>query len=139
MRYVHTGKLTDTIPAGLVAEAAEYLAEDDMTPYFTMWEKDLEDVVLYVRWNLSANGRDYTIEAITTRELTDKELHALNEWAHGQNSDGLGENFEQQPFAWIGEEDGPYFSEDEEEDGGRMVSFDWETNEVSFRPLEPKA
>lgn len=142
MRYIHTGKLVDAIPAEKVGLAQDYLAQDDMTKYFTMWEKDLEDVVLYIRWNLSANGHDYTIEAITTRELTEKELHSLNEWAHGQNSDGLGEGFEQQDFARVGGHDredyyhsmGGY---DEEESEGHMASFDWETNEVDFRPFEP--
>lgn len=142
MRYVHTGTLTGTIPAEKVGLAQDYLARDDMTKYFTMWNKDLKDVVLYIRWNLSANGHDYTVEAITTRVLDEAELTVLNDWVSGQNSDGLGEGFEQQPFAEIREEGGSSWSwddgdEDEDDVYGGMISFDWKTNDVDFRLFEP--
>ena len=46
------------------------------------------------------------------RELTEQELEKLSDWISGQNSDGLGEGFEQQDFAesYFNPEtgDGPY-------------------------------
>lgn len=127
--YQSTGQLTDAIPHEHVEAAQAYLAQDDMTQYV---DESIAGAVERVEWRLHHNGRDYTVEAVTSRELTDDELRVLAEWTSGQNSDGLGECFEQQDFAWV---EGPDPDEDEDEDyyeDGHMVSFDWKTNKSTF-------
>jgi hypothetical protein len=57
---------------------------------------------------------------VTHRPLTDEESKQISEWISGQNSDGLGEGFEQQSFAEI--------EGDDENDDWAMASFDWQTN-----------
>ena len=100
--YKTTGKLTDTIPAEDVSKAQDYLTRDDMTQYV---DEDLKGTVERVQWRLDGNGRDYEVEVFALRELTDDESKRLSEWISGQNSDGLGEGFEQQDFAWVGGHD----------------------------------
>ena len=57
------------------------------------------------------------------RLLNQDELDFVSSWITGQNSDGLGEGFEQQEFAWM-----PYDDDDDYYDDGEMASFDWQTN-----------
>ena len=128
--YKTTGQLTGHIAPENVSKAQAYLTQDDMTQYI---DEALKGTVERVQWRLDANGHDYEVEVFALRELTDDESAKLSEWISGQNSDGLGEGFEQQPWAWEGEEDGPYYSVDEEEDGGHMVSFDWQKNESALK------
>lgn len=87
--------------------AVNYLTEDDMTKYL----KDDEDIpyatrgaIISVDWELKDVNHGY-INLYSTRELTEQELEPISSWVRGQNSDGLGEGFEQQDFA-------DYFDED---------------------------
>jgi hypothetical protein len=101
--YRTTGKLTQTIERDNVGEAQAYLHQHDMTGYVSD-NASLEGLLEFVEWNLDGNGRDYSITVVANRELNDDELKRLSSECSGQNSDGLGESFEQQDFAWI--EDG---------------------------------
>ncbi len=77
-------------------EAAQaYLSEDDMTQYIP---DELKDVVKDVKWELEDEESGH-ISFKTTRELTAEESKKMSDWIDGQNSDGLGEGFEQQDFA----------------------------------------
>jgi hypothetical protein len=157
--YRTSGKLTDTIQRENVGEAQAYLHQHDMTGYVAS-NASLEGLLEFVEWNLDGNGHDYSITVVSNRELTDDELKRLSEECSGQNSDGLGEGFEQQDFAWVdngdneeeecsqcsgsglegdnedGEEvecsncDGAGYFEHDDE--GHMVSFDWKTNELPW-------
>ncbi len=148
--YTTSGHLTNAIEsADDIALAQTYLTADDMTQYL---DESLEGVVARIRWELSTNGEDYKVEAICVRELTDDEQRVLSEWVSGQNSDGLGEGFEQQDFAEIKNDaeqdcpncDGSGCNEDDSEcdrcDGHgyfdteqyAMCSFDWMTNKLPW-------
>jgi len=128
--YQSTGQLTDYIEPGNVAAAQAYLAEDAMAQYL---DAPLREVVERLEWRLNGNGHDYVVEAVTTRELTEKELEQLASEVSGQNSDGLGEGFEQQEFAETGACGACDACEygDACEDAG-MISFDWQTNDSHF-------
>lgn len=77
-------------------EAAQaYLSDDDMTQYIP---DELKDVVKDVKWELDDEESGH-ISFKTTRELTAEESKKMSDWIDGQNSDGLGEGFEQQDFA----------------------------------------
>jgi len=157
--YRTTGTLVDAIQPENVAVAAAYLTEDDMTQYVSP-QANLEGVLMFIEWNLHSDGLNYHVTAVTNRDLDDDELKRLASTVSGQNSDGLGENFEQQAFAWnedsseqdcnscsgqgyILEDDGTEISCDEcggdgyiEDGEGHMCSFDWETNDSTFVKVE---
>ena len=124
--YRSTGKLTGVIEPENVALAQEYLQEDDMAQYL---DPPLKGVVEVLTWTLHSDGHNYQVDAFALRELTEAELAQLAREVSGQNSDGLGEGFEQQDWAWSGED------EDEEWEGA-MISFDWETNDSSFTRIK---
>ena len=118
--------------------AREYLTEDDMTKYL----KDsinFGDAIDYIVWILTEIDCGH-IDIRANRELTEAELNEVSDWVRGQNSDGLGEGFEQQWFAEIYDEckyteydeEGYSYTETEREYVG-MASFDWETNEYKFK------
>lgn len=124
--YRTSGALTGTIEPENVELAQAYLTEDDMTRYL---DEPLRGVVERIQWHLNHDGHTYYVEAIANRDLTDDELAQLAAWVSGQNSDGLGEGFEQQDFAWVGEER-DFFGDVVDE--GAMCSFDWQTNDSKF-------
>lgn len=88
-------------------EASNYLTEDDMTKYLiddNDIPAEVREAVIRIEWELLDD--DYGKIFLTTkRKLTEKELEPISDWVGGQNSDGLGEGFEQQDFA-------DYFDED---------------------------
>lgn len=128
--YRTTGTLTGYIEPENVSAAQAYLQNDDMTQY-------LEGLpVERIQWYLDSDGHNYYVEAITSRLLRPSELENLSSWVSGQNSDGLGEGFEQQDFAE--ERYDVEYEDDEDEydtDGYRMISFDWETNNSVLRQI----
>lgn len=77
------------------------------------------DLRANIYWYLTSPYKGY-IKVVANRELTDSESKFISEFISGQNSDGLGESFEQQDFA--------ISSYDEDEDYSEMCSFDWATN-----------
>lgn len=124
--YRSTGQLVDAIEPENVAVANEYLQSDPMAQYL---EGSLAEKVESIEWRLEENGLDYVVTAFALRALTKAELKELADWTSGQNSDGLGEGFEQQDWAWVG---GTYNSYGDEVESGHMASFDWETNDSAF-------
>lgn len=125
--YQTTGTLTGYIDSDNVPAAQNYLRRDNMTQYVAP-NAGLEGVLEFIEWTLHSDGHGYHVTAVTNRELTEAELARLSSEVSGQNSDGLGEGFEQQAFAEL-EEDEDF------EYGGMettMISFDWETNKSVF-------
>ena len=121
--------------------ANAYLKEDDMRVYLVNDSDEaaaLKDKVTKIEWTLDDLQSGH-IDLETTTALSSDELTLISDWVSGQNSDGLGEGFEQQPFAsyycdpYTGEpiESFYYLDEDEEPDHV-MASFDWETNNYEF-------
>ena len=112
--YTTSGTLTN--PVNDLGLAQQYLSESDMTQYI---DDRLTGVVLDIRWELTSVA-SWKVTVVAQRELTDDEEAAISSWISGQNSDGLGEGFEQQAFA----------EEDDEDDEYSVVmsSFDWQTN-----------
>ena len=131
--YQSKGTLTGTIEYGNIGAAQDYLTSDDMTQYL---EGSLAGAVELIEWRLEHDGRRYVVQAVTNRELTEEELKELASWTSGQNSDGLGEGFEQQPFAEQGDCGECEGCDDGECDSYGMVSFDWRTNDSAFARVD---
>ena len=121
MIYTYCTDFTLTNPVNDFGAAQAYLTDDDMTKYWKNGHK--QSKVIKIQWDLIDEQTGHIV-VITNDELTSNEADELSNWISGQNSDGLGEGFEQQDFAWI-----PY---DDEEDEGEMASFDWETNDYKL-------
>lgn len=129
IKYKTGGKLTNGGIARANYDLAQaYLTHDDMTQYV---DSELKDVVLKVAWSLADGGDGWRVDVETSRELSADESKKLSEWISGQNSDGLGEGFEQQDFAWNSSGYRDYADIDESEDG-EMVSFDWRSNDCAL-------
>lgn len=160
--YRTTGHLTGHIETENVAAAQHYLLFYGDTPINMQQYLDppLKGVVELLEWTLHADGYNYHVTAIANRELTDAELKQLSSEVSGQNSDGLGEGFEQQPFAELGGEEevaceecsgnGDLFDDETEEyshcencdgngyfneDNYGMISFDWQDNILTFERI----
>ena len=119
-------KFNLTAPVIDFEAAYDYLIEDNMTDYLHNAEISGHDKVIHIAWYLMTEEKGY-IEVQTDGELTAEESRAISDWIRGQNSDGLGEGFEQQDFAC--------YSLDDDEDGYDeyvMASFDWETNDYEL-------
>ena len=106
-------------------KAQAYLTDDDMTQYVP---EELKGVITKAEWTLDDESSGH-VSIQTTRDLTDAEKKSLQSWIDGQNSDGLGEGFEQQQFAetyydpYTG--DGPYtYNEAESEISNRFDNMD---------------
>ena len=103
--YTTNFNLTDEIYAEFFEDAVSYLIEDDMAQYVP---ENLKAKIVSVEWVLEE--LDEGVIVIWTKELlSEEEEDELSEWIAGQCSDGLGEGFEQQPFAEIGGYD--YYNE----------------------------
>ena len=97
-KYVANFNLTNEINAELFDDAVSYLQEDDMTQYVP---ENLKAKIVSVEWVLEELDKGKIV--IWAKELlSEEEENELSEWIAGQCSDGLGEGFEQQPFAEIG-------------------------------------
>lgn len=76
----------------------EYQGGDDMTQYFTEYDNETAcKKIKHIEWGFEeANNRLYgKVDVALTEELTAEETESLKQWIAGQNSDGLGEGFEQ--------------------------------------------
>lgn len=123
--------------------AYEYLTEDNMTKYLKN-SVNFADNIESIVWILTDYDCGY-IELKTNCELTSAELDEVSDWVRGQNSDGLGEGFEQQWFAEIYEDvehENEYYDDEldeyitettTEEEYIGCASFDWETNGYKFK------
>lgn len=114
-------------------EAQAYLEEDNMLYYFD--NEEIKRKLQSMTWHLVDCGSGY-IEVIANEELSENELEEISEYIKGQNSDGIGEGFEQQDFANY--DAGQYDSygnkisvwdlDDDYEEDWVMASFDWNSN-----------
>ena len=134
-RYIYETEFNLTNPVNDFREARAYLSEDDMTKYLVDDLKGYRnrtgidaDCIEKIEWDLLTEDEGI-IRLITTAELTKEQLAEISDWVSGQNSDGLGEGFEQQEFAETCEED-EYG--DIDWDTCVMSSFDWNTNKYIF-------
>lgn len=101
-----------------INEAREYLAEDDMKQYYDGPGKEkIEQLV----WELQARSYGYIL-VDTNEELTEEESRAISSYIRGQNSDGLGEGFEQNFI----------------DEYGEMCSFDWYDNHYPLHRYRAK-
>ena len=86
--------VTGFIHPGRESEALRYLADDDMVQYYDGAQKeDIESI----DWDL-IHKQSGTIYINTTARLKKQALNDVKKFIDGQNSDGLGEGFEQQDF-----------------------------------------
>lgn len=123
-----------------IQEANDYLQEDDMTKYLLdslrndkVAPEEIEKVE-YIYWTMTSNSTG-SIVLTANDKLLPNTLAKISEWVSGQCSDGLGEGFEQQPFASYENSDGGYYDDEDnwvEDDDYCMASFDWQTNDYKF-------
>ena len=114
-------------------EAQAYLEEDNMLYYFD--NEEIKRKLKSIKWHLVDCGSGY-IEVIANEELSENELEEISEYIKGQNSDGIGESFEQQWFANYdankyddyGNEISVWDLDDDYEEDWIMASFDWDSN-----------
>ena len=120
--YRAEGRLTN--PVTDLQAARAYLDEPMET--FLCWDDqvDLRAAVHTIRWDLISVST-WQVMVVTNQALDADQLTRLSEWISGQNSDGLGEGFEQQPFA---EHEG-----EDDDDDWEMSSFDWGDNPCTLR------
>lgn len=138
--YVYRTYFNLEYPVTDFEEARGYLTEEDMTKYLkddSRIDASVRDAVVKIEWVLKYEQSGY-IELQTNKELTATELKSISEWVSGQNSDGLGEGFEQQDFACYDvDEDGEPIDQRrawdyEGETETVMASFDWQSNNYLF-------
>jgi hypothetical protein len=135
-KFVYVTEFDLTNPVNDYSAAREYLKQDDMTQYLIQYleRKNLDpDGIVSISWELE-DEEFGVIELISNKPLSQELLSVISKWIRGQNSDGLGEGFEQQDFAWT-----PYDTEDEDyyySNEGEMSSFDWETNTYKLREVQ---
>ena len=119
-----------TYPVSDLDAARHFLRCEEMGMEVHIYPADTKVGVHSVTWDL-INDHEWEVTVIADHPLPIEQLKALSEWISGQNSDGLGEGFEQQPFAEHEDE------EDEDEVVYHMSSFDWETNPCTLERVTP--
>jgi len=131
--YKTSGKLTH--PVNDLNAAREFLREHGKGIHGYIYPDEAKPGVHSVTWDL-LDDQTWKVVLIADHELPVPQLRLLSEWISGQNSDGLGEGFEQQPFAehWDEHE---RWDEEREEAIGTMSSFDWETNPCTLTEVQP--
>lgn len=125
-------KLTACVTDVLAAQ--DYLTEDDMTEYLkndSRIPEDIRNAVENIEWHLKDEDSGH-IELTTNRALSATEIKPISDWVSGQNSDGLGEGFEQQSFACYEDEGLDGYDGDDWDNETIMASFDWQSNEHIF-------
>lgn len=132
--YVYRTYFTLVACVNDLSAAQEYLTEDDMTVYLkddNRIPEDVRNAVEKIEWHLTDECSG-NIELQTNRALSADELKPISEFVSGQNSDGLGEGFEQQEFANYEDEGLEGYDESDWDNEWIMASFDWKTNEYIF-------
>ena len=138
--YIYRTYFNLDYPVLDINEARDYLGADSMEKYLksdTRIAEDIRNAVVNIKWILTTEMSGH-IDLVTSKELNDTELKSISDWVSGQNSDGLGEGFEQQDFACydVDEDGDPIDSrrawDYEGETETVMASFDWQTNEYIF-------
>ena len=129
--------------------ARDYLEEhsEGMAEMLREWavsqgEPELAGKVLSIEWVLDDDMSGH-IRLETLQPLTEEEASDVSDWISGQNSDGIGEGFEQQPFASYEDEAFGYQDfgdmDEYEEPEYIMASFDWETNHYPLHEVAEEA
>lgn len=129
-------KFTLEYPVTDIERAKDYLTSDNMTTFLLEQDfvKDSEHAndILHIEWVLQ-DSQSGVIRLNTKCELPEALLKNISSWIRGQNSDGLGEGFEQQDFANYPIDDEFDLDEDEYvESDYVMASFDWDSNEYTL-------
>ena len=117
-----------------LSAAQEYLTEDDMTVYLkddSRISEKVRNAVEKIEWILKEEDSGF-IELTTNEALSATELKEVSEFVSGQNSDGLGEGFEQQDFACYEDEGLEGYEDSDWDNESIMASFDWESNDYIF-------
>ena len=123
MIYHYPFKLEYPVNEDEIWGAAEYLARENMARYY---DGKARDHIESIRWRLVSFDDGY-VETVTTQALTDDELDELWSFIEGQNSDGLGEGFEQNFSS-------TFFNEESEEEDSLMCRFQW--NKYTVRDIK---
>lgn len=111
--------------------AKDYLVMDDMTKYLINDVNSesvlnnpkinhLKDKITEIRWVLYTNSSG-SVLVFSNGVLNKYELEYLSEWVSGQNSDGLGEGFQNQEFAYI--------------DLDESIGFDWRSDSYKWEKI----
>lgn len=133
--YRAQGSLTH--PVNDLNAAREFLRGERMGMVVHIYPAEAKPGVHSVTWDLEDEQR-WEVTLVADHELPEEQLKLLSEWISGQNSDGIGEGFEQQPFA---EHENPDFEEDENEllqpQDIIMSSFDWQDNPCTLELVTP--
>lgn len=138
--YIYRTYFRLTNPVIDIEEARNYLTEDDMATFLksdSRINQSVRNAITKIEWILKDEDSGY-IELTTNKDLSTAELKSISDYVSGQNSDGIGEGFEQQRFACyeIDENGEPIDSRRAWDYEGEleeiMASFDWKTNEYIF-------
>lgn len=140
--YIYRTYFNLVCPVIDVDAAKQFLLRENMTNYLksdSRTSKIAQDII-NITWILKDEDSGY-IELESNNEIQESDLDTISNWVSGQNSDGLGESFEQQDFACYCSHDTPrYWEYDEEWEAMApvddrdwfMASFDWQTNDYKF-------
>lgn len=126
--YKTRGNLTH--PVNDLDAAREFLREHGEHMEQHIYPDYARKHVHSVMWDL-VSPRSWEVTLIADQLLGTDQLDLLSEWISGQNSDGLGEGFEQQPFS----EEAPDYDDCDETEEIVMSSFDWETNPCKLEEI----
>ena len=129
--YRTTGRLTAPVndPGAAMLYLQEHQREAPMAQF--IYPEQAAELVVSVTWYLTGS-ETWAVDVVTEQDLVPEQLAELSEWISGQNSDGLGEGFEQQPFA----EQLEVEHDEEEDDEYLYASFDWETNPCTLARVQ---
>lgn len=123
-----------------INKAREYLTSDNMTTF--LLEEDFirnsgyANDILHIEWDLQ-DEQSGVIRLNTKNELSQSLLSKISNWIQGQNSDGLGEGFEQQDFAdYIHDEDLDIEDDEYVESDYVTASFDWASNDYPLKLVQ---
>lgn len=119
MGVIFEAKFKLSCPVSDRNAAQIFLSRDNITKYTPL---ELKDKISFVGWFLddSQNGRVLVENNGSIHDsFTYEECNIFSEWIRGQNSDGLGEGFEQQDFAYNKKLE-------------TSANFDWKTNEYKL-------
>ena len=116
-------------PVSDLKAAREFLRREELGMEVHIYPAEAKPNVHSVTWDLTSES-EWEVTLVADCQLPPEQLALLSEWISGQNSDGLGEGFEQQPFAEHDLEEEEYEDDDGDYLDARIImsSFDWQTN-----------